>query len=298
MNLRCWVQVVLLSTAFGAHAGQLYVISLKTGETRQLTRDESHDRGSPDWSPDGGQIAFDIWPAGPNYSQSDVAVIDAQGGPVKRLAPGAMPSWSPDGGRMVFRTYASDGGVIVMNADGSGSETIIDYWATPRWGPKGNEIITTYRGGLAQFDLATGEMRALTGNFGVWMGFSISPNGKRFCISMSGGGLGIVDFDATLERWEVTDRLPSSYETRHTSWSPDGKRVVVLIRDKDPDGVFAADPERKPPLRLYLLTVDDDSPPVRVPGVPLHWKCIDADWSSDGEWIAFIRTDSEVHQDK
>ena len=39
-------------------------------------------------------------------------------------------------------------------------------------------------------------------------------------------------------------------------------------------------------------------PPVRVPGVPLHWKCIDADWSSDGEWIAFIRTDSEVHQDK
>ncbi len=298
-GFRYLMLVALLFVADRNHAGQLYTVSLKTGEIRQLTDDSARAFGSPDWSPDDKRIALDTWLEGVGGTPgTDVAIVDVEASTVRQLGHGAMPSWSPDGKRFVCHTYMPENQIVVVNADGSGREVLLDQWGSPRWSPDGQTIVSLYRGGLASFDLATGKQTVLLGSYGVRYGFSISPNGKRLCISTGGRGLGIVNYDETLQHWEITDRLPGSYGTGHTSWAPDGKRVVLLIQDEPPAGSVAADPEGKPPYRLYLLTVDDDSPPIRVPGVPLDWECIDADWSNDGEWIAFIRVIPEKKEEK
>ena len=118
--------------------------------------------GSPDWSPDGKLIAYDTWRVGQTFSDSKVAVIRSDGSQLRLLGPGAMPSWSPDGTHLVCHTYESPQTVIVMNADGSGRETIVNHWGSPRWSPRGNRIATIGADrGIALFDLATGKERSI-----------------------------------------------------------------------------------------------------------------------------------------
>ena len=65
-------------------------------ERRKLTGNAS--LGTLAWSPDGKKIAF----VGKSGGNSEVYVMNADGGPQQRLAHGNDPAWSPDGQKIAF----------------------------------------------------------------------------------------------------------------------------------------------------------------------------------------------------
>ena len=67
------------SIAF-SYMGNIYVVSSKGGEAKQLTTNESYD-ANPHWSPDGSQLAF----ASNREGSLDVYTMSAQGGLAKRI---------------------------------------------------------------------------------------------------------------------------------------------------------------------------------------------------------------------
>jgi Tol biopolymer transport system component/uncharacterized surface protein with fasciclin (FAS1) repeats len=99
---------------------------------------------SPQWSPDGNQIAF----VSNHEGNAEIYVINADGTGQKRLtnnpATDTSPSWAPDGKHIAF---GSDRGgnvdVYVMNADGSDAQDLTNdpaYDGAPAWSPDGQRI--------------------------------------------------------------------------------------------------------------------------------------------------------------
>ena len=78
--------------------------------------------GSPDWSPDGSQIAFTSDRVNNGLS---LFAMDADGANVRQLTEGpfdVVPKWSPDGKRIAFEAMLGLGHgrqIYVMNADGT-----------------------------------------------------------------------------------------------------------------------------------------------------------------------------------
>ena len=108
---------------------------------------------SPAWSLDGRRIAFvrGVAYGGP----AAIYVMNADGSDLHFLANGSFPSWSPDGSQIVFNgpSGVKDGGIFVINADGSRSRKLIGYefalpddgygdgWlGLPAWSPDGRSI--------------------------------------------------------------------------------------------------------------------------------------------------------------
>ncbi len=84
-------------TEEGAGARQLFILSLRTGATTQVTASEK-DIADPQWSPDGRRLAF--------TRGDEIRVVDVDGGRDVLVAghPAgvSMPRWSPDGQRIAF----------------------------------------------------------------------------------------------------------------------------------------------------------------------------------------------------
>jgi dipeptidyl aminopeptidase/acylaminoacyl peptidase len=84
----------------------IWLMSLDTGDAWQLTAGLARD-SSPQWSPDGQQIAFVSTRAG----KPQVYLISARGGEARALTSlpqgvGGGPAWSPDGQRIAFTATA------------------------------------------------------------------------------------------------------------------------------------------------------------------------------------------------
>lgn len=259
--------------AIGASGGAVHRIIDTTGFTC----------GSPDWSPDGKQIAFDTWRVGQTHNDSQIAVIRADGSDLRLLGPGGMPSFSPDGTHLVCHTYDNPQTIVVMNADGRGRETISNHWGSPRWSPRGNFIASLDTNKqILIFDLATGKEhgilpRTFAGPYYFsQIGFGIAPDGRRIAFG-DGDGMFLVTVDAhaifTSIRWPVKGGL-----VRHCSWSPDSKRVV-----------FGWQKSTSEPQQIFTLDVDSTDAPTWLPGQdPLRSNAC-PDWSPDGKTIVFVR---------
>jgi TolB protein len=267
---------VLTTVCCSAKASyELYKINADGSGLEPFAETPGYSCGSPDWSPDGKFVAYDTWKNEETYMKSQVAVIRADGTDIRLLGPGAMPSWSPDGKQLVCHTYRSPTPIVVMNPDGSGREGIIKHLGSPRWSPKGNRIASTLRGGIALHDLATGTERTiLRGPYSVLLGFSVSPDGLRLCFGDNSGGL----FVATLGERRMTAtvrQLLMQGEVDHTSWAPDGRRVVFCWHPTNTNG------------QLYIMDVNSKDPPQLLPGQNPDRHNTNADWSPDGKTIIF-----------
>jgi Ca2+-binding RTX toxin-like protein len=135
-----------------------------TGE-KQLTATPSVSSDEqPSISPDGTKIAFASSQhyqqyGDPDGDQLDIYVMDANGGPAKRLTSDSgtenpdppllsesrNPAWSPDGSRIAYESTRSGNSEIwVMNADGTGEQVNVSqhetYDSGPAWSPDGTQI--------------------------------------------------------------------------------------------------------------------------------------------------------------
>jgi len=122
--------------AFARKASEIASIIIadaQGGRERRLTHG-ALDELAPAWSPDGKVIAF----SARAESQWDIYVARVDGSGLRDLtrSPGDEfdPSWSPDGKRIAF---ASDGAILVMNADGRGRRQVTeaDNDVDPAWRP-------------------------------------------------------------------------------------------------------------------------------------------------------------------
>jgi Tol biopolymer transport system component len=133
------------TVAFDVYA-MLWLVSIEGGSARQLT-DEIYEIAQPDWSPDGGTLAFQSYRDG-NFH---VWTIGADGRGLKQLTKGAFdcrePRWSPDGKTIAFSSDRGGrygvhlldvvSGAITPFSTGPGDEF------EPSWSPDGKSLVFT-----------------------------------------------------------------------------------------------------------------------------------------------------------
>ena len=114
-------------------------------QPKKLT--DTRVNSDPDWSPDGGKIAFTVHPDFKEEWVDHVAVMDADGNNRVRHEDHAMePSWSPDGGAIAFVSWRHDergNEIYVIGADGQALRRVTHDLASqhrPAFSPDGGRI--------------------------------------------------------------------------------------------------------------------------------------------------------------
>ena len=302
---------------------QLWKINADGTGLAPLAKIPGYSCGSPKWSPDGRLVAFDTRRVDQQVTDSQIATVRADGTGFRLLGPGGMPTWSPDGKLLVFHTYAASVSgpltvsqwmaarrqcIVVINADGTGRETIVNHFGSPRWLPRGNEIaLIGATGGLGIFDLATGKERSVfSGVMSLYPGFALSHDGRNICFGLKGGGV----YLATLDDKAVQPPprvLAEGGNCYHASWSPDDKRVVfawkkpatvvyrttTVVRGIESTTIRIPESQIESLHQLYLLDVDLGASPVLLPGQNNACNNTNPDWSPDGKTIIFASSQAQ-----
>ena len=270
-----------------AQPWELWTINADGGGLQSFADSPGETFGSPDWSPDGKFVACDTWHFGQPLTASQIAVMRADGSDRRLLGPGAMPSFSPDGTQIVCHTYDSPQTIVVMNADGSGLETVINHWGSPRWFPRGNRILSIDPGrDMLVLDLATGtERRILPGNYTSQVGFGIASDGRRICFGDIDDGLYLATLDERTMKATVRSLVKGGI-ARHCSWSPDDKRVV-----------FGWKPNGQELEQIFVFDFDTNAA-TRLPGQDEKRNNACPDWSPDGKTIVFASQQPPLDGDK
>ena len=281
----CWLLATTGNRAFAQAPSEpperpriLHVIGVDGVGLHPLPSEAGKTYGSPDWSPDGEWIAYDVSMINHDLNSTRIEVIRANGEDRREIGQGAMPSWSPDGKQIVAHTYTPSG-IVVMDVDGEGRETIMEHWGSPRWSPVGNRVVAANSGGgLSIFNLTAGTEYVVMRDLLVYQGLSIAPDGLRICFADPQGALMLATLDAEAKQATARRLVEGGYFS-HSSWSPDGKQIAFT---------WKPDPSKEDPEQLYLLDVDDPGkPPRKLKGLDSADDNADPDWSPDGKQIAF-----------
>lgn len=187
---------------------------------------------SPDWSPDGQNLAFLSY----IRNRTEIYELDLGSMTTKRLSEAeglnASPAYSPDGSNLAL-TLSQDGNaeIYVMDLKSGLRRRLTNNWAidcSPSWSPNGREIaFVSDRAGRPQIyimDADGGNLRRLTYEGGYNTSPAWSPRGDRIAfvsriegrfqictISASGQGLAQLTFEG---------------DNEDPSWSPDGLHLV------------------------------------------------------------------------
>jgi TolB protein len=181
---------------------ELYSVNPDGTDQRRLTTNTAHD-WSPDWSPDGLQIAF-VSNRNPKFAQ-DVYVMNADGFNQRRLtadrADEQSPSFSPNGTEIVFaRVVRNYFDLWIMNADGTDQRSLLATRRSdelhPVFSPDGSKIM-----------------------------FSSTMDGDYDVYTMNPDGSGL-------------SQLTNTAGADYGSWSPDGSKIAVVSERNDAGDIY------------------------------------------------------------
>ncbi len=184
----------------------------------------------PDFSPDGGRIAF----AGrlPGATNDDVFVINSDGSGLVQLtsdlANDSLPAFSPDGDQIVFISSRSGlEQVWIMDADGTDAHqlTFDDSFKgqVPDWSPDGSQIAYAAGdpGDIMVMDADGSNQHVVVGGSSDDFGPAWSPDGQQLAfIRFDDRTVYVVDSDGANERAVRPIGLQSV-----PAWQPHGDRL-------------------------------------------------------------------------
>lgn len=205
-----------------------------------------------------GQIVFFDFAAAPGFAQ--IYIENADGSNARQLLKSQFndekPALSPDGRRVAFTRYVADGaplkdgGVFIVNVDGTGLKQIDTLSEDVSWSPDGSKVVMT----RALFDPGT----QAPYNVALWT------------VNADGSGLNQI----TLKGRRCENVCANGAQDNQAVWSPDGKRLA-----------FKRDTYTKPE-QFSIFTVATDGSDLRLV-TPEGMDVGDPDWSPDGTHIAF-----------
>ncbi len=237
-----------LSDKDGDELWDVYIVNVKTGETKNLTLSPKTEEGRASWSPDSKKIAYDVRPKDKAAYEIDVLDISTsktthitQNTPEDLL--NGNPIWSHDGKSLAW---------TLEKADEKNSDVMIA-------------------------DVTTGKVENLT-NHGKDQLFTVaawSPDDKSLLITSDANNgysnVGVLDIATKKIRWLTNDK----WEMQAATFTPDGKRAIWAGNVDGAIGIYAGD----------LATGKIDALPVG-PGV--NWMGdIDEPVSRDGTRLLY-----------
>ena len=248
-----------------AEGSEIFTVRPDGRDLRQITHVDG-EAGGADWSPDGRRIAFTI--ETPDSAQ--IAIIDADGGPVTLLAkaPGNIievdPSFTPDGRRLVFISHnlTPNGEVEIlwsMKLDGTDRRLIkTGTTSDPNVSPDGRRIAFLELQRRAAFGTAL-STSSIDGSkplqltpFSFNVGFKLdwAPDGRQLAFIHNndlvhpGESVNIATIrpNGTGLRF-ITNYRGAKVNAFLGSYSPDGRWIVFRLEDHGRNGMYKIRPD-------------------------------------------------------
>jgi TolB protein len=189
------------------------------------------------------------------------------------------PRWSPDGSKIVLTTLSRQE-IVIMNADGTGRQTIYEvpdpvnniYWEakSPTWSPDGSQIAFCQVGNIVNPPSSHPSIKvvAATGGEATTLADSganpdWSPDGTR--IAYNSDGIWVMNSDGS-------NKQKLMEEGWNPRWSPDGSKIA-----------FAQSPELFVD-GIHTMKPDGTGITLVITGTG---DIYDLAWSPDGRYIVF-----------
>ncbi|MEX1193651.1 MAG: DPP IV N-terminal domain-containing protein [Dehalococcoidia bacterium] len=258
---------------------EIYVMNVDGSDQVNISNNEADDF-EPDWSPDGGRLAFVSLREG----AAQIFVMDDDGENVQQLTTAGggylSPRWSPDGQSIAL---SRSGTLMLMDAGGANLRVLfepqLEDVAEPclgpgfpgGWSPDGKRITyysasaTRQTGEICTVDAATGDVEVIVREpvalhaEPVW-----SRDGRYLAYrSIRSGNSDVYTFD--LEAGEETRLTDPDEVDAEPEWSPDGEWIAfVSYREYPNSDIYIM---RKDGSDIRRLTTDPakDTYPVWTP---------------------------------
>ncbi|MBN1370824.1 MAG: PD40 domain-containing protein [Anaerolineaceae bacterium] len=214
----------------------VYRLNLLWGKPLYLA--SAHEVHSPEWSPDGRQIAY-VSSAGPHGGPPyTIGVMNAYGRYKRLLIFGDVrcydPAWSPDGRQIAYVQAAeyeggSPMGLFVIDSKGGEPRQIgpYAYYSYPSWSSDGNKIVFSNWHGIAVIDADGSNYQMLTENLGD--SFPAWSNDGKYIAFSSFSESKDQFYDLYVMRADGSDVRRLTDTPAHESfpsWSPGDRRII------------------------------------------------------------------------
>ena len=189
---------------------------------RQVTKTKVNNI-SPNWSPDGGSIAFTSF----LKYYPEIFSVGSGGGSLRQLthnrATNITPAFSPNGGSIAFASSVSGDTELYLMGRGGGMgsrlTSILNIDVSPAWSPDGSQIV-----------------------------FASERAGNLHLFSMPASG-------GSASRLTYT-----GYQNDQPDWSPDGRKIVFTARDRGAFDIFVMNSDGTLIQRLTREEGSNESP--------------------------------------